>query len=146
MKEINFFCSKCDEGIELTDPFPSEISCGDCGQKVKLVLSGVNPLKNCCVCEGDAFYMQKDFNRRVGLLLVVLGALLSLILFAIGCTPLQFFLPLVVLPLFDFFIYWICPNILICYRCECIYRQFEADSSAEGFQLARSSKLKIRRS
>jgi hypothetical protein len=145
MKEINFCCLRCGDGILLHEPFPPTSRCTSCQQELALSLEKLAPLQQCAVCHGEDFYLQKDFNRSLGLFLVLLGASLSFLFFSLGFPLLYFWLPLLILPLLDFLLYFLCPLILICYRCEGIYRHFETSLPVEGFDLGHSSQLKIRR-
>lgn len=145
MHEINFCCLHCGQGIELEEPFPSETFCSRCSKKIPLHLEHLHPLTQCAVCQGSAFYVQKDFNRPLGLAFVGMAAILSSVLFIADFSPFWFFLPLLIAPIVDGLLFQICPLILICYACEGIYRAWEIPQEIEGFDLARSSQLKIRR-
>ncbi|MEK7486585.1 MAG: hypothetical protein AABZ60_19865 [Planctomycetota bacterium] len=144
-KEINFCCLSCGQGIELIEPFAPQYSCHSCQKTFSFNGEALDLLSQCGICQGNEFYLQKDFNRSLGLFVVVLSGLISFILFALDFPPLYFFLPLVVAPILDSLLYRICPFITICYRCEGIYRQFQMRESIEGFDLATSSRLKIQR-
>lgn len=144
-KEINFCCLHCGQGIELLEPFPPQYRCHSCQQESPFFSEGLAPLTQCAICQGKAFYLQKDFNRRLGLFFVVLSGIASFVLFALDYPPIYFFFPLLLAPILDSMLYAICPLITICYACEGIYRTFEIKEPFEGFDLATSSRLKIRR-
>src|SRR5262249_19166270 len=60
---------------------PARIKCGRCGRDIALhVTSAVaedRAVDRCPVCEGTDFYIRKDFDPKVGLTVVVIGALVS---------------------------------------------------------------------
>ncbi len=76
----------------------------------------VDPAELCVQCGYDRLFAQKDFNRKIGLALVVVGAVLS---------PWTYGLSLVVFMAFDYGLYRFVPEITVCYGCDAIHRGFE---------------------
>ena len=75
-------CPKCDASLPLSAAdAPAAIKCGGCGRDIPLTLSaavrGDSAVDRCPVCNGADFYIRKDFNPRVGLTVVIIGALIS---------------------------------------------------------------------
>ena len=68
------------------------------------------------MCGYDRLYAQKDFNRKIGLAVVAVGAVLS---------PWTYGLSLVVCMAMDYGLYRFVPEITVCYGCDAIYRGFE---------------------
>lgn len=100
----NLTCSRCDHTMEYFEG--------------ALDNSGgiVDPAAICIACGYDRLFAQKDFNRKIGLLLVVIGAVLS---------PWTYGLSLVVFMALDYGLYRFVPEITVCYGCGAIHREFE---------------------
>jgi hypothetical protein len=90
-------------------------------------------LERCPICAGYEFYRQRDFNRRLGLALVILGALLA--------WPTRG-LSLLVVAIVDLALYALLPRITICYRCEAIFRGLPAGAAGGDFDLATADKYR----
>ncbi len=76
----------------------------------------LDPVESCLVCGYDRMYSQKDFNRKIGLGVVIVGAVLS---------PWTYGLSLVICMGLDYGLYYFVPEITVCYGCDAIYRGFE---------------------
>jgi ribosomal protein L37AE/L43A len=74
-----------------------------------------DPLTACVACEYDRLFAQKDFNRKVGLVMVLIGAALS---------PWTYGLSLLAFMGFDYALYRFVPEITVCYGCDAIHRGF----------------------
>lgn len=74
------------------------------------------PLEACVVCGYERLFAQKDFNRKIGLIIVIIGAALS---------PWTYGLSLLVFMGFDYALYRFVPEITVCYGCDAIHRNFE---------------------
>ena len=90
-------------------------------------------LERCPVCNGYEFYRQRDFNRRLGVALVILGAILAWPTKGIS---------LLVVALIDLGLYALLPRITICYRCEAIFRGLPAGAGGGDFDLATADKYR----
>lgn len=82
----------------------------DAGDEVR------DPVEVCIACGSERLYTQKDFNRKLGLAIVVVGAVLS---------PWTYGLSLVVCMGIDYGLYWFVPEITVCYGCDAIHRGFQ---------------------
>ena len=55
--------------------------CGGCGCNIPLVVSDAlredRAVDQCPVCSGGDFYIRKDFDPKIGLSVVIVGALIS---------------------------------------------------------------------
>ena len=75
-------CPKCDAGLPVsaTDA-PAAIKCGRCGREMPLTFSddvrADRAVDRCPVCNGSDFYLRKDFDPKVGVTVVIIGALIS---------------------------------------------------------------------
>ncbi len=80
--EIVARCPKCDAGLPVsgTDA-PAAIKCGRCGRELSLTFSDQvladRAIDRCPVCSGSDFYIRKDFDPKVGVTVVIIGALIS---------------------------------------------------------------------
>jgi hypothetical protein len=80
--EILAKCPKCDAGlpVDVRDA-PGVITCGGCGRDISLSVSDTvragRGVDRCPVCDGGDFYLRKDFDPKLGLAVVVIGALIS---------------------------------------------------------------------
>ena len=75
-------CPKCDAGLPVSArEAPAAIACGRCGRAIPLSFSQAlrddTHADACPVCAGREFYIRKDFDPKVGLSVVVVGAVIS---------------------------------------------------------------------
>lgn len=75
-----------------------------------------DPVEVCIACGSKRLYTQKDFNRKLGLAIVLVGAVLS---------PWTYGLSLVACMAIDYGLYWFVPEITVCYGCDAIHRGFQ---------------------
>ena len=97
--------------------------CADCSHEQRIAESGFDehgalrdPLEVCMACGSNKLYSQKDFNRKLGLAVVVVGAVLS---------PWTYGLSLVACMGIDYGLYRFVPEITVCYACDGIHRGFQ---------------------
>ena len=76
----------------------------------------VDPAAHCIACGSNRMYSQKDFNRVLGVAIVAVGAVLS---------PWTYGLSLVVCMGIDYALYFVVPEITVCYACDAIHHGFE---------------------
>jgi hypothetical protein len=93
----------------------------------------------CVSCGHDAFYVQKDFNRQLGLVIVTLGIATSIYFFARG-RPMYAMAALGLSALIDFLAYRLMRNVTVCYACHALYRGFEVNPEHEPFDLKKLEK------
>mgnify|MGYP003693540629 CR=1 FL=1 len=75
-------CPKCDAGLAVrADEAPAAIKCGGCGRELALDVSDAlkadRAVDRCPACGGGDFYIRKDFDPKLGLTVVIIGALIS---------------------------------------------------------------------
>ena len=137
MMTVQFTCQKCGSGIHV---YPSleahKINCDVCGhiQDVKFTKEheeGI--LHDCPSCERKDFYTQKDFNRKLGVLLFVAAAIVSTVLLWIGINPLWYLSTFIFLYALDFFLFRRLKVIAICYKCQTVFRNVVNVESIQGF-------------
>jgi len=71
-------------------------------------------------------YQQKDFNRTIGVSLLVVGVILSFWTYGIS---------LLVVTLIDFLLYRFVGNVGVCYQCQSAFRDDPAIARLEPFNL-----------
>ena len=75
-------CPKCDAGLPVqAADSPASITCGGCGRDIPLSVSddvreGL-AVDRCPVCRGGDFYIRKDLDPKIGLSVVIIGAMIS---------------------------------------------------------------------
>jgi len=99
------------------------LRCDACGHEQPLATEGFDdsgqlrdPVDTCLACGSNKLFTQKDFNRKLGLVIVVVGAVFS---------PWTYGLSLVACMAFDYGLYHFVPEITVCYACDAIYRGFK---------------------
>ena len=127
--EIACRCQGC--GREATAGLDGVSRCASCGREGRLALSPSlterRIVDRCAACGGEQLYVQRDFNQRAGLAVVVVGALLA------PFTP--YYSSLVVAALIDAALYMLLPEITVCYRCPAHYRGFARNPRHQAFDL-----------
>ena len=117
---VTLTCSECGSAVSV---YPSEgakaASCDVCSHQIPLNfeeehMGGV--LKKCPCCGRRDFYQQKDFNRKIGVALFVVAALVS---------PWTYGLSLVALWLADLFLFRRLGSVAVCYKCRAIFRRIQ---------------------
>jgi len=119
-------CPRCDAGlpIDAADP-PSSIRCGGCGKEIPVEFS--DALKKdaavdvCPVCSGSDFYIRKDFDPKLGLTVVMIGALISAGFYWFG-QDLTAYSILALAVLVDLVVYGQLGDVTVCYRCHSEFR------------------------
>ena len=136
--EIAFACAAC--GREATSALDGRGRCSHCGATRDLSINlsaqeGV--VDRCPACDGEQLYVQRDFNQKVGLGIVVVGAALA------PFTP--YYGSLLVAALMDAALYTLLPEITVCYRCHAHFRGFRRNPKHQAFDLHLAEQYEIRR-
>lgn len=118
MMEVQITCNHCGSSIEvLPDHKASKVQCDVCQttQDVRFTHEHEQGLlKECPVCSRMDFYKQKDFNRKIGVALFVIAAILSIWTYGMS---------LVALYLVDLFLFRRLSLVAICYKCRTNFRK-----------------------
>ncbi len=126
--EISFACSGCKAEVTAPPGAPATCACGAVtALAVPETLRAGGPVETCPACGGRNLYVQRDFNQKVGLAVVVVGAALA------PFTP--FYSSLIVAALVDAGLYALLPEITVCYRCHAHFRGFARNPAHEAFDL-----------
>lgn len=118
MMEVTLTCSECGSGIHIYPSVDAKLAkCSVCNNEQTVTFDKSHEdgeLKTCPCCGRKDFYQQKDFNRKIGVILFVIAAILSIWTYGIS---------FIVLYLFDFLLFKKLGNIAICYNCNTIFRK-----------------------
>lgn len=127
--EIAFPCPTC--GKEAVAGLDGKGRCPHCRAEPTLQLSErtrqEKVIESCPACGSRQLYVQRDFNQKVGLGVVVIGAALA------PFTP--FYSSLVAAALVDAALYAVLPEITVCYRCHAHFRGFARNPGHAAFDL-----------
>jgi hypothetical protein len=139
-------CQKCDAGLPVdAEGAPAAITCGGCGQDIPLSWSdGVREdraVDRCPVCQGGDFYIRKDFDPKIGLGVVIVGALISASFYWYGRDLIAYSI-LGAATLIDLFVYGKLGEVTVCYRCHSEFRGKYAHT-AVGFDLHTADVLEM---
>ncbi len=125
---VQITCSDCGSSIEVHPTLSAKnAKCTVCNNEEKVNFSEQhlkNELDVCPCCDRKDFYSQKDFNRKLGVILFVIAAILSIWTYGIS---------FIILYAFDFFLFKKLKPIVICYKCQTIFRNVANISKFQGF-------------
>lgn len=137
MMTVLFTCNNCGSGIHVyPSAEASKIQCDICQVEQGVHFTKEQEesvLKDCPGCERKDFYSQKDFNRKLGVMLFVLAAVISTILLWFGINPLWYLSTFVFLYILDFILFRRLKQIAICYKCNAIFRDVNNIHEIRGF-------------
>jgi predicted RNA-binding Zn-ribbon protein involved in translation (DUF1610 family) len=119
-------CPSCDAGLPvLPEENASSIRCGRCGRELTLTFSDDvrtdRSVDRCPLCGGADFYARKDFDPKVGLTVVVVGALISAGFYWFGQDLIAYGI-LAAAALVDLIVYGRLKDLTVCYRCHTEFR------------------------
>jgi hypothetical protein len=101
------------------------IVCGGCGRDIPLRISEAlrldRAVDRCPVCDGADFYGRKDFDPKLGLTVVIVGALISAVFFWFGRDLIAYSI-LAAAALVDLVVYGRLKDLTVCYRCHTEFR------------------------
>lgn len=118
------YCPACLSAREHAPADAGEFRCGKCSQPYSLPVGALpdrGPIERCAFCGNRAFFVQKDFDQRLGCLLISLS--LGVALFVGWRFGWIWFTPVL---LASVLVDWIVARrirpVTICYRCDAEYR------------------------
>jgi len=119
-------CPKCDASLPVdANEAPTAIKCGRCGRDIPLKFSDDlrrdRAVDRCPVCDGGDFYIRKDFDPKVGLTVVVIGAAISAAFYWFGRDLIAYGI-LASAALIDLIVYGRLKDVTVCYRCHTEFR------------------------
>ena len=114
---ITLTCRQCGSGIHVRPNLSlKEVQCKICLSKQNVFFHKEHlqsHLKRCPSCQETWFYAQKDFNRKIGVILFTIAAVAAIWTYGLS---------LVALWLIDLSLYKHLDTIAICYKCDGIFR------------------------
>jgi hypothetical protein len=119
-------CPKCDAGLPVSaDEAPDSIKCGRCGQVLPLAFTAGlrrdERVDACPVCRGGEFYIRRDFDPKLGLAVVIVGATISAGFYWFGEDLIAYGI-LAGAALIDLIVYTRLGDVTVCYRCHTEFR------------------------
>ena len=137
--EIAFHCPNC--GAEATSGLDGRGSCPRCAAPTELALSASlrenRVVYRCAACDGAQLYVQRDFNQRAGLAIVIVGGVLA------PFTP--YYSSLFVAAIVDAVLYAVLPEITVCYRCHAHFRGFHRNPTHNPFDLHLAEQYELKK-
>jgi len=128
MMEVTLTCSECGSGVHVLPSTEAKIAkCDVCEKETPVHFSEEHEagiLKQCPCCERKDFYSQKDFNRKIGVALFIVAAILSIWTYGIS---------FLVLYAMDLILFRKLSQIAICYKCNTIFRNVSNIKEIYGF-------------
>lgn len=121
---ITVDCPSCRKSMTLPLKEGEILRCPECNAQAGQIPALENIFSSCPVCQCRQFYIQKDFNRGLGCLIVLIGILL---------VPLTYGLSLPLFAGIDWLIYRRYPAMVICYKCAAEYRGLPAPKGLKSF-------------
>jgi hypothetical protein len=139
-------CPKCDAGLAVAaKDMPAAINCGGCGRVIALSITDAEAedkaVDACPVCLGRDFYIRKDFDPRLGLTVVIVGALISAVFYWFGRDLIAYSI-LAAAALIDLVVYGRLKDLTVCYRCHSEFRG-EYPPTANAFDLHTADVLEL---
>jgi hypothetical protein len=139
--ELTFECPNCHRVGRVSKVEAVEVArCTHCGHERNMRKEGVaadGSLTACLWCATDDLYLQKDFPHGLGLSIVVAGFVISSI-FWYFYMPKSALAVLLLTAALDMALYYLVPDVTICYRCLSQFRGRGANFSGRfaSFDLA----------
>jgi hypothetical protein len=139
-------CPKCDAGLPVeAAAAPAALRWGRCGRDIALTVSASvqadTAVDRCPVCLGGDFYIRKDFNPKIGLTVVIIGALISGVFYWFGRDIVAYSI-LAAAALIDLVVYGRLKDVTVCYRCHTEFRGAYPRSAA-AFDLHTADVLEV---
>jgi hypothetical protein len=132
-----FPCPKCEQTVrrEISEA-SGNVECSECDWTRTIPKGEIQQGRPqaCLVCGCGDLWRQKDFPPQLGLTMVGLGALCSTIAWAMYW-PVAAIAILLGFAGIDLLLYWLMPDVLVCYRCESRHRRAELDDEHTRFDL-----------
>ncbi len=99
-------------------------------------------VSKCWICGTEEFYIQKDFNRQLGLFIVLLSAGLIFLMMLLTQNHRLGIGLLLGVACLDWFVFRLIKNVTVCYLCHSLYRGFPQHPDHAGFYLGNEEKYK----
>lgn len=127
MKLISFDCPACASFQTLrleSDQKSLTLPCGHCAHELHLEGLNEDPLNHCPVCQNKELHQHKDFNKKLGIAIFLLGAVFA---------PWTYYLSLVGALILDALLYPFFPWMQVCYYCKSELRGWQKNEKLDRF-------------
>ncbi|HEX9984984.1 MAG TPA: hypothetical protein VGF69_17110 [Thermoanaerobaculia bacterium] len=126
MVAVNFLCTQCETRLARESGEPPR-ACEQCGTASSVAAPPPETIiTHCAACGHAELYFQKDFNRRTGMALVVIGSILA---------PFTYFISLVAVTILDYVMWRVVKNVIVCYECQAVHRGYPTNPELKPFDL-----------
>ena len=143
---LTLICPECASRLPLAAAeAPAAVRCGACDRAIALAVSDkvrAGEEVDCCpVCEGRELYVRKDFDPKLGLAVIITGALISAGFYWYGMDLVAYGV-LGAAALLDLIVYGRLRDLSVCYRC---HAEFRGDYRRTGaiFDLHTADELEL---
>ena len=124
--EVTVVCYQCGSALPVEVTGESlQVNCGRCGQAFLLKFSKSvrddEKVDRCPVCEGDDFYLRKDFDPKMGVTVIVIAIFISGGFYYYGLDLIAYGV-LAGAALIDLAVYRRLKDLPVCYRCHAEFR------------------------
>jgi hypothetical protein len=130
-----YYCPDCLTAREHTETDAGAFACAGCGRAYEANLAaamGSAGVEQCGFCENRVFFLQKDFDQRLGCLIMATTLAAALVVgWKVGWI---WFTPvLLVTVVIDWIVAARIRPVTICYRCDAEYRDVPVNPSHKGY-------------
>ena len=126
--EMTLTCPGCGSAVSVHPSSSASLAaCEVCHQEIPVHFTALHEegmLRDCPCCGRKDFYRQKDFNRKLGVGLFAVAAIVSLWTYGLS---------LVALWLLDLFLFRRLGNVVVCYNCRSIFRSIKGEGTVPEF-------------
>ena len=124
--QVTARCPGCNAALPFEAPAaPARIRCGRCSREMGISVSdGLRSdtvVDRCPVCDGGDFYVRRDFDPKVGLTFVIVGALISAVFYWFNRDLIAYSI-LAAAVVVDLLVYRRLKDVTVCYRCHAEFR------------------------
>ena len=130
-----FYCPDCLAAREFSGGETGDFACARCGKAFAADLPGAlagNAVERCAFCGNRAFFLQKDFDQRLGC--AIMAVSLAVALFVGWRFGWIWFTPvLLATVLLDWIVAARIRPVTICYRCDAEYRDVAVNPRHRGY-------------
>jgi hypothetical protein len=123
---VHFLCKQCERRVAREAGEPAR-ACEHCGAPADVVAPDVGAIiDHCAACGHAELYFQKDFNRKTGIALVVVGSIF---------VPWTYGLSLLGVTILDYIVWRLVKDVIVCYECQAVHRGYPANPAIKPFDL-----------
>lgn len=129
------YCPDCLTAREHAESDAGSFACAKCGRTYTVNLpgaAGASGIERCGFCDNSAFFLQKDFDQRLGCLIMATSLAAALVVgWKVGWI---WFTPvLLVSVVVDWIVATRIRPVTICYRCDAEYRDVPVNPNHKGY-------------